>query len=147
MNEILTTKKNVLGEKEQELSRVKMELDSKNLEYNRLQIAHKYAVDDLKIKEDEVNKLTEQNQTLSNELLNGKLTRMELEHETKSSKGKFSELNNEIETYKKELDDLKNKCTYLSSEVQSTHRQMTETKSDMVEKDRILANKDIKIAQ
>lgn len=32
MNEILTSKKNVLGEKEQELSRVKMELDSRNLE-------------------------------------------------------------------------------------------------------------------
>jgi len=32
MNEILASKKNVLGEKEQELSRVKMELDSRNLE-------------------------------------------------------------------------------------------------------------------
>lgn len=32
MNEILTSKKNILGEKEQELSRVKMELDSRNLE-------------------------------------------------------------------------------------------------------------------
>ena len=41
INEILTIKKNVLGEKEHELSRVKMELDSKNLEYNRLQIVHK----------------------------------------------------------------------------------------------------------
>lgn len=111
MNEILASKKNVLGEKEQELSRVKMELDSRNLEQNRLQISQKYALDDLKLKEDEVNKLTEKNQILNNELLNGKLSRMELEHETKASKGKHSELVNEIEIYKKELEDLKDKCS------------------------------------
>lgn len=76
-----------------------------------MQISQKYALDDLKLKEDEVNKLTEKNQILNNELLNGKLSRMELEHETKASKGKHSELVNEIEIYKKELDDLKDKCS------------------------------------
>jgi len=72
---------------------------------------------------------------------------MELEHETKSSLGKHNELINEIEVYKNELEDLRTKCTYLSSEVQSTHRQYTEAKSDLEDKDRVLTNKDIKIAQ
>jgi hypothetical protein len=34
-----------------------------------------------------------------------------VEHETKASKGKHSELVNEIENYKKELEDLKDKCS------------------------------------
>lgn len=72
---------------------------------------------------------------------------MELEHDSKSSKSKNSELINEIEMYKNELDDIKTKCSYLSNEVQSTHRQVVEAKSDLEEKDRVLANKDIKIVQ
>ena len=99
----------------------------------------------MKAKDNEVNKLTTQIQTLSNDILNNKLSKMELEHDSKSSKSKNSELINEIEMYKNELDDIKTKCSYLSNEVQSTHRQVVEAKSDLEKKDRVLANKDAEL--
>lgn len=46
---------------------------------------------------------------------------------------------------KNELDDIKTKCLYLSNEVQSTHRQVVEAKSDLEKKDRVLANKDAEL--
>jgi len=109
---ILTNKENSYNKEfEQELTAIKSELVLINQEYFRLQTSHRYTCDELKIKEEELSRLSEKVEISSNEILTAKLVTIELEHESKSSRGKHLELIGEIEVYKKELDELKLKCT------------------------------------